>query len=182
MIDIYNDERIEDVAYDYAEPGYELEKENILLANWNEFEIEEMDQLEENHQLEWSDCWARCSNCSRIFRTVPTGAFWSPSFERVGYELFCIDCLGEYIEEHIEELINNPRRAYNENVNDAYPIEKYGFRLVKDGFGYGHYSSTTDDPPKIFERYKDKYKSLIFVITERNPYAVYYSIYAKEEN
>lgn len=43
-------------------------------------------------ECEWSDEWAACEECSRIFRTQPDCYDWKPSYKESESECLCLDC------------------------------------------------------------------------------------------
>lgn len=96
--------RLEEITWapDYAEPSYSLSrpdtKAGIYLGNWNpptkydpvfQQQVSVIDGnilprlkkvLEKvGADIEWSDEWAFCHDCSKIGRTQPDGWFWQSS-------------------------------------------------------------------------------------------------------
>lgn len=71
----------------YAERGYDDPKKGIVLANWNNLPRGLDTILEQaGYAVEWSDEWALCDDCFKIFRTSPDSYAWTPSGE------YCEQC------------------------------------------------------------------------------------------
>jgi hypothetical protein len=90
---------IENLGYakEYAEPGYTDTPRGILFADWNYFP-RGVDSILERYgfEIEWSDEWDICSDCSRAVRTSANSYGWQPSFVLVNEcEIVCVDCLKE---------------------------------------------------------------------------------------
>jgi hypothetical protein len=85
---------IQDVAGEYAEPGYTNPETAIVTANWNHIPAKVAKAFELlGCEIEWSDEWTTCQECGRMVRTEPDCWHWKPSYViRNECELLCLEC------------------------------------------------------------------------------------------
>lgn len=104
----------------YAEPGYS-DVDIVATGNWNAPSVynartksrEVVSNLPEHIcklfeklgvEIEWSDEWTTCDDCSKLIRTSPDCWDWKPYYNKAGIErgeCVCLDCCPE--EEETEE-------------------------------------------------------------------------------
>jgi hypothetical protein len=163
---------------EYAEPGYGDAGKGILFANWNMFCREAVDLLGElGYQIEWSDEWTCCSECGKALRISPDSYRWQPSYFLVNEcEELCIECVD--MEEYLESLEGNPRRALNDHINPA----DYGYVKLEGDFESGLHPGQNSNPKMIFERLKAAgHKRLLFNIDEASQFYITFSIWEKKQ-
>lgn len=68
-----------ETASEYGEPGYSTDKPLIIFGNWNDLSRSELDAVESEMEIEWSDEWTTDSD-GRAFRTQPDCYSWRPSW------------------------------------------------------------------------------------------------------
>lgn len=170
--------RIEDIQYshEYAEPGYTQPKRGILFGNWNYF-AGGLDTILERagYQMEWEDEWSTCSDCGKAFRTSPDSYSWQPSYFLINdCELLCRDCVN--MEEYLETLEDNPRKALNDHVDPA----EFGYRKLAGDFESGLHTHMTDNPKTIYaELHAAGHKRLLFNIDASSQFYTTFSIWEK---
>jgi hypothetical protein len=185
-------ERSELDWYDkYANPRQDAGK-GVLAANWNEFPRRGdrefnwstkgrrfQDILERmGYELEWSDQTSRCNHCN--------GAITDYYGDTAHYailgecDIVCEHCIRtDFAEEYLESLLDNPRRAVHISGIDP---EKYGYRLLEDGFEAGWHPGQTDDPQKIYRMLRDAgHTGLLFAITDSGQFDVRFAVYKRVE-
>ena len=156
--------RLEDIALypGYAEPGYDDPPSGcIALGNWNS--VSKWD--EEKRQfvtvdatlpklakkleamgiaLEWSDEWASCDSCGKIFRTSPNSYGWQMSGVIDDGFCACKDCIDP--EDHLRGLENKDRKC---NTIKSVNPEEHGYVCIQDEFENGLYGGQCADPAAI---------------------------------
>lgn len=115
----------------YLEPGYDLPEgsKGILLANWNNYTSEQMEALEEEYEIEWSDEWLVVDGAA--LRTEPDNYHWKPSYRvtREGEVL----TLESDVEDWIHEAAAYDIRHAPETIPPSYELEGHGFQKFGEG-------------------------------------------------
>jgi len=149
-----------DISHDYAEPGYSKDNEDepIFLANWNEFPDKLSDCLENSGNIEWSDEWTSCYDCQKIFRISGDSYSWTQygSCDDDGYT--CGDCIKEYPDEYLNDLINNPNKCDLIGLN----LENCGFEEIDKEYESGWYN-TCDNPKEIMDKALQEFPEYEFI-------------------
>jgi len=171
---------IENTGYsaEYAEPGYDTPKRGILFNNWNFFPSRVTDLLEKyGFAIEWEDEWSTCQDCGKAVRTSPDSYGWQPSYFILNEcELFCRDCAP--MDEYLESLEDNPRRALNDHINPA----NYGYIKLEGEFENGFHPGQNDNPKDIYARlHAQGHKRLLFNIDSVGQFDMQFSIWKKDE-
>lgn len=160
----------------YAEPGYRDPAKGILFNNWNYFPARVTDLLERyGYEIEWSDEWSTCQECGKAVRTSPDSYGWQPSYFIMNdCELFCVDCCP--IEEYLEGIEDNPRRALNDHISPA----DYGYIKLEGDFENGFHPGQNDNPTAIYKRLHEAgHKRLLFNIDGVGQFDIRFSIWKK---
>jgi hypothetical protein len=162
----------------YAEPGYTDPKAGILVGKWNEFSNDAAELLRRaGYELEWSDEWVGCSECGLALRTVADSYLWQPSYIIVQGELFCKDCMAEYIPEYLAALEDNYKMAVHNVIDPA----EYGYKLLHEGYENG-WHGTKDDPKDILRTLQQRGVShVLFQITQVRQGSLQFAVWKKEE-
>lgn len=104
----------------YAEPGYS-DANIVATGNWNNVDIYSYTTKSRNVisnlpkricdlfeklgvEIEWSDEWATCNDCSKLIRTEPDCHSWKPFYNKAGIEkgeCVCLDCCPEEEENEV---------------------------------------------------------------------------------
>lgn len=118
------------IAERYLEPGYSLPEgsKGILFANWNNYTSEQMDALEEEYEIEWSDEWMVVEGAA--LRTEPTDWWWKPSYRvtRDGEVLTVESSVEDWIHEAAAyDTCHDP-----ETIPSNYELEGTGFKKFSE--------------------------------------------------
>lgn len=174
----------------YADPRRDSGK-GVLTANWNEFPRKGdheynwgkgrkfQDLLEKmGYQIEWSDQTTRCDHCYGCITTDADYYGDTAHYAILGEcDAVCEHCIRtDFAEEYLEGLENNHRGAVN--ISGINPAE-HGYELVEGEFESGFHPGQTDNPRAIFERLREKYDRLLFVIDGAGQFDVRFSIWRK---
>ena len=160
---LLNDCTIQDYADEYGEPGYQNEGKLILLGNWNHFDKDTLDLLEEFYELEWEDEWMIIEG--KAYRTSPDCYGWKPSFY--------MDDGGQcWVEEDMDrELVIELfgiTSHHNTNLK-AIPFDldlhKLGFTKVNEDSFENGWHGINDDPQKIIDKMLKENNDKVYVFT-----------------
>lgn len=124
----------------------------------------------------FNDSYFICEDCGKAYRINEYGStnYWHGD----GF-ILCENCVKEgYAEEYIEDLVNDPQHA--NVIFNPYELIKLGFEKVGGQYENGLYG-INHRPKEIFDKLKDSYKEIIFHIDESNPFAIYFSAWARKE-
>ena len=113
----------------YLEPGYSLPEgsKGILLANWNNYTSEQMDAIEEEYEVEWSDEWMVVEGAA--LRTEPSDWWWKPSYRvtRDGEVLTVESDIEDWIHEAAAyDISHNPETIPSNYELDDIDFKKFG--------------------------------------------------------
>ena len=141
------------IADRYLEPGYSLPEgsKGILLANWNDYTSEQMEALEEEYEIEWSDEWMVVEGAA--LRTEPSDWWWKPSYRvtRDGGVLTRESDVEDWIHEAAAyDISHNP-----ETIPPNYELEGTGFKKF----------SKSVPTAKVFDNYKTPKEVLVEILT-----------------
>lgn len=149
----------------FSEPGYDNPECGIIATgNWNN--ISKYDRERRSREIKsdlpsrilrlfeklgidccWSDEWANCENCQKLFRTSPDSHGWMPSYALVGDEYHCVECLKENAEEHLEALEGDAHRC---NTIGSIDPSEYGYvKVNEDSYESGLHEGQNDNPKVI---------------------------------
>lgn len=151
-------EKIKDITFHcngIIEPGYTNSKSGVfVLGNWNDIE-DIYKQLEDlGCELEWSDEWAECSMCLKVFRTQPNNYGWEPSFAIVEGEMFCSKCIKKSAQEYLKTLEGQSKKALFSTLN--IDPSNYGYHKMDGNFERGYHEGQNSDPKMITESLKNR--------------------------
>lgn len=177
ILEKYENE-ITDYADDYAEPGYKKSHKGwILLANWNNVEKADLDEIEKHHDIEWSDEWLKCEHCGNIFRCSGDSYGWSQYGKILNEcEPVCGDCIkGSFLDDYQETLLNNHKNCDTLDVD----WEARGFVKVEEEFEAGWYGRN-ESPADVVKKYAEG-KDYIFQLSGVGQFNTEYRIYVREK-
>ena len=170
-VDYLIDESIIEYAREYGEHGYDNSdvKKGVLIANWNEFSQDFIDELEANgYNLEWFDEWTVIDG--KAYRTYSDDPMWIEEFMNVDGELVPI---AEDVE-YALEVKAKEKGVLPHWVNP----EKYGYKKVGEiEYGYSYDNNHEED----FKEFENKYKEFVLIKECATPFDVKYSVWAKEK-
>lgn len=153
-------------AQGYSEPGYTAGDQGIVLANWNnatrydsntgehttiDGTPERMARMFEaaGCEIEWSDEWATCDDCSRIVRTSADSYGWTPSYAWIGdCSIVCAECLPDDPSEYIEQLKDSASSADTMGIIHALD----GWHEVSANNETGFHPGQDDDPSAVLSQ------------------------------
>jgi hypothetical protein len=167
---------------EYGEPGYNNSRNGILFANWNHIRRSTCDWLEHHgYSLEWEDEWIISYETNKAYRSSPDSYDWKPSYSIMDdSEIIGADEIhdGDYVDQYIEHLLNNPRRADTFNVDWT----KHGFTLVNNEYEHGFHPGQTDDPKKILKdaQIKSPDCDFLFSIDSTGQFDMRFSIWSRK--
>ena len=163
-----------------VEPRYD--DKPVILGDWNHVPGKVFDMLERNgYSCEWLDEWSSCGNCGKVFRTSPNSYHWQPAYWMTEGDITCLECLDP--QEYYESLENHPSKCATDTILNKYPIENYGYELVKDDYQNGWHEGMNDDPKTILKAAQEnKPGKYIFVLDEQSQFYITFSLYRKMED
>ena len=177
-------DRTENYASDYCEPGYSLAegKQGIVFANWNNFTKEEIDEVEETHEIEWSDEWAICDDCDKAIRTSPDSHGWTRHYHLMNdCEIVCLDCVKDDPFEYFEDCMNDFRKSVNSDFAEA--LAESGFTKDERNFESGLHPGQTDSPETIAKGIKANGKDdFVFVIDSVGQFDIQFSLWTRSKD
>ena len=178
---LLDDDRIVLIADKYCEPGYSTDKSLIVTANWNTpyFTKEEVEEIEKDFEIEWSDEWASCQSCNGLVRIIQDSYHWQQSYYTFDFEgLTCHKCIKEHwAEEYIETIENDPHKAITFDIDPC----DYGYTLHESGFEAGWHRHQTADPRAIYDALESKFNYIIFKISGTGQFDITFEVYVKGE-
>lgn len=182
ILDIVEKHTNGDYTYssNYGEPGYTDPEQLILFANWNDTPKYLTNWLENHgYDLEWSDEWTQ-DESGKAYRTQPDSYSWTPSYyvidgEVIGKEIASHDNYESYVSEY---LSNDPHKADLFDVDlELLGYSKFNDERYESGFHLGQ----DDDSNVIFDKLKDYFESVVFKLTNKGQFDVYFDVYVKSE-
>lgn len=172
----------------YAEPGYD-DADIVLTGNWNPISGDFKDKRDPMKRLvrilerlgvemEWSDEWTACSECSKLVRVSPNSYSWQPSYAFVRDELLCHECVQDDPESYLETLKGNPRAALTLDIDP----EDYGYQRVnEESYESGFHAGQTDDPAKIAASLRAQgIERFLFRVDDVGQFDMRFSVYVRE--
>lgn len=169
----------------YGEPGYSLEegKIGILLSNWNNYDQDFQDLLEESYELEWDDMWIIDYNSDKVYRTVGDSYGWQQAY-RITED-------GELITPDNDPAdwiefckIDDPQMPHRPHSLPSFiteeDLETEGFELIDGDLQNGWYDRN-DDPQEVLEEaLNNGYSEVVFRLEGVGQFAIDFSIYGKK--
>jgi hypothetical protein len=149
------------------------ENYGVILENTKDMEVVEkfIDENKIDIDLLYSDEYTTCQECNEIMEYCKMKFLQNDFF-------VCDNCIKEnYTSDYIDTIENDYKKC--NMILSINELEKIGYILIEENFENGFYG-VNDEPKKIFEKYENDYKSLIFHIDSKNPFAVYFSLYGKK--
>ena len=130
----------------------------------------------------FDDEYAICEECNKAIRTQADSYHWKADFNMGDGFIICGDCVRSetaYIEDYLSSRINNPGNCNTLLDNDT--LERQGFKRI-NGYPYetGFFSHMDDDPTKIYDELKDKYRDILFSLAEQSQFYLSFDVYGKE--
>lgn len=185
--------RVEEVQLHFdgvVEPGY---KDHAIVAtgNWNDISKTKhhdsdgimprlgavLEKL--GVELEWSDEWDTCNECSKLFRTSPDSYGWQRSFAEVDGSILCVECLADDPAEYLRSLEGETKRC---NSIKAINPAKHGYVLVEDSFENGFHPGQDADPKVIGKALGAQgIERFLFNLDSTGQFDVRFSVYVHEE-
>ena len=140
----------------YAEPGYGNAQGDdvIATANWNGIDEKWTDNTIERLsgalerlgvEIEWSDEWCACSECSKLVRTSGDSYSWTPSYWLGDGELLCLECVESDPGAYLESLEGNTRAGETLGID----LEANGYVELEGGFEHGLHDGQDANPKSI---------------------------------
>lgn len=186
---------------EYCEPGYD-EGKMVAFANWNNvtrwdeknrewITVDDTPQRVGNLlekldvELDWQDCYQRCEDCYKYFRTTGDCHGWRMHGHIGDGWCQCADCIAEDPAHVLEELEGNPRKALTYDID----MEDQGYvNLCWDESGCidswenGLYGGQDADPYKVSEDLDARDASRhIFQIDSTGQFDVDFSVWVHRE-
>lgn len=167
----------------YIEPGYDQPSGPILLANWNNYTHEQMEDLEAlGCALEWSDEWLVDYDSSGIVRTSPDSYSWEPSYAIYDGEVLTIEdsveawveCFG--ITDYMQSESITP-------IPSSFNLKELGFLLYNDEpYQSGLHIGMNDDPHSILKELFEKFPNATVLFQRSNSqFYTEFEVYYQEE-
>jgi hypothetical protein len=160
----------------YCEPGYEKTRPlegQILFANWNDSPLAEFGDLSEKlgFDIEWSDEWSTCDNCSKAFRTLPDSYGWKGYYAYVDGCGVCGDCIKSDPYDYLYSLRNDPSRAITIEGIDP---EDWNYRPISNQlYERGLHQGQNDSPDAILKVLNSaKIDSAIFQVVTSEQFCI----------
>jgi hypothetical protein len=152
-------------------------EKGVLIANWNYFSREAGRLLEQyGYELLWSDTTSTCDECGIAIETQPGFYGDTPSYVIGDCEIICANCLKDNPESYLESLEDDPNRALNVR---GVKLAEHGYIKLEDGFESGFHPGQTDNPRKIYDRLKDKYRHIVFAVDSAGQFSIEFSVWHK---
>jgi hypothetical protein len=180
----------------YAEPGYsDPESGVIATGNWNDVTEwrngrsqvvdtapKRLGELLERLgvELEWSDEWQTCSNCSKLYRTEPDSYSWKRSYVQFedGDQL-CEDCVKHDPTDFLQQLEGNDNSCNTLDLN----LEDYGYILLEGDFQHGFHQGQDANPKLIAKALRDMgVKRFVFNLDSTGQFDISFSVYVHEDD
>lgn len=188
---------IEQTSHAYAEPGYSDPEVGIIVtANWNNDnemikgsdigeDPEEDFSLHEaiealGGEIEWSDEWTNCDECSKLVRTSADSYSWRRSYfvDEEGCSITCHECVKEDPENYIEYLKGSPDRAMTFDID----LSEHGYEKLDEEFERGFHPGQAADPHKIAKALREQgIEDYIFELDEARQFDVTFSVWIPED-
>lgn len=186
--------RIEEMnlhLYGYAEPGYP-EDAIAVTGNWNDITrrdengtLVRVDDTpgrvcsaldESGIEIEWSDQWAICGDCSKLVRTSADSYFWQPSSVLIEGSRYCIECLDE--EAYLEHLEGKGSRGNSLSIDPS----DHSYQLIQDGFQSGMMGGQSASPELIQELLdKAGFQRFILQLESTGQFDMNFSVWLHDE-
>lgn len=151
-------------VHGYAESGYP-EDAIVVTGNWNDITrwdddggLAVLDNTPSRVaralegvgvEIEWSDMWDTCEDCSKLIRTTGDSCFWQPSYAMQGGYKICIDCL------NFEDYLESVEGPYSNGNSIELDPSEYGYQLIQDDFENGICGGQRADPQRIIKLLSD---------------------------
>jgi hypothetical protein len=184
-IDMTHGEDNQGYHYMVFEDGKDIEKfvqfvkqELELDEDTGEYDVEKLLETE----FVYSDEYSTCDDCSAIVRTSPNSYHWQPDFYVGDGFLVCSKCFNEntdYQEDYLRDRINNPKNAINGLLSEE-QLEELGFEKLQGQYESGWHPGQTDKPELIFDKIKDDYDEIVFLIDEVSQFYITFSVWIRE--
>jgi hypothetical protein len=163
-------------AGQYAERGYDQPAKGILFANWNYFSKEVACILERvGYELEWSDEWSQCDECTKAVRTSPDGHGWQPFYILDDSSLVCLSCVDW--PDHLERVEDTTK-----GVMSACDPSKFGYRLISESGQYqtGLHIGQDDKPADILAKCKAAGQTgIVFRVSDKGQFDVTWEVWQR---
>ena len=190
-------DRIEEIQLysNYGEPGYtDPECGVIATGNWNTItkwkeETNQFDTIDATIsrvsklfeklgvEMEWSDEWTDCHDCSALVRTSPDSYCWRPSYVIYDGGLYCLECL-----DGAEHLLNLEGNDQNCNVLESVDPKEHGYLLIEDDFQHGMHYGMDAAPPNIAKVLrKVGVNRFLFNQEEQSQFYIAFSVWLHED-
>jgi len=205
LSDNFDGNVISDYASDYGEPGYSCHVSvdeadatpMVLFGNWwlrrhDKGYVESqcrswfdryprlMGQLEaQGVQFDWCDEWIAIDDLA--YRANHDSYMWQPSWCWLDEDYF-VPTTSSDIEDIIDEVAGDPRRAINlRQVNEVH-MEKMGFEHCNGEFASGWHPGQTDDPVQLLDHYREMYGdefTYVFIISGVGQFDVHFRLFRR---
>ncbi|KPK66697.1 MAG: hypothetical protein AMS21_00660 [Gemmatimonas sp. SG8_38_2] len=183
---LLDDGHIVETAEKYSEPGYDDPPAGrlILFSDWSGVSEHDMAVLENaGHEMEWSDEWDKCDECSGAVRTSANCYLWKPAYYRNKDDIVCERCVlandGE-TRRYIDWCNGDFTRAI---TIDGIDLEKFGYKKLNDhSLQTGFHGGMNDDPETLGRNLqKVGVTEFVFVIDENSQFYTNWSVWIKTD-
>jgi hypothetical protein len=192
-----NDQKLLD--YIYVGEGFDHNGDHYLLfEDWDSqkkfvalaIETLGLDSDTADYELEkelgaefvFTDEYNTCDDCAAIVRTAPSSYHWQPDFYVGDGFLVCGECFRnetDYQEDYLRDRINNPKNAINGLLSEE-QLEELGFEKLQGNYESGWHPGQTDKPELIFDRIKDDYDEIVFLVDGVSQFYITFSVWVRE--
>ncbi len=97
-------------------------------------------------EIEWSDEWASCDECSKLVRTSADSHGWQPSYKQDEDGIRCVECIEEDPVGYLQSLEGNASTA---NTFDSIDPADHGYVLAKDEYEHGFHRGQDASPQLV---------------------------------
>ena len=125
----------------------------------------------------FSDSYIVCDYCGKIVPTEDNS--YIKNIIITNCEVMCSDCARENQEIYIDYLLEEDTDRPKLNIFlDESELIKQGFTKLPEGYESGYYGKW-DDPNKVKEQLKSKYRDIIFSSEGIGQFATYWSVFVR---
>jgi len=192
--------RIEDIRIcteGFAEPGYDDPPSGIIaFGNWNTLSrwdaashsfvttddtpgrvAELLERL--GVELEWSDEWACCDQCSKAVRTSADSYGWKPSYSQDNDgNITCANCIADDPTDYLKSLEGDCRRCVTLDID----LADHGYVLLEDSFEHGFHHGQDADPELIGAALREQgVERFLFTLDSTGEFDMSFSVWLHED-